>query len=196
MNVELRFIRHHFGRKLLKTCLLAVTAAMSCIKTVEQQALPGLDSTQLSTQLFHFGCEWVVKLSIHARGDPLDPCVPAVIYTDPELASVGLSYAACVQKYGKDGFDCLNAPEEGTDRTDMERLERLPVGFVELRATKIGGKVLGMTACSAAAAELGNEGGLVITSGLTVRDMACAIHSYPSYGYLLHRIALSCLGYE
>jgi dihydrolipoamide dehydrogenase len=103
--------------------------------------------------------------------------VPGVIYTDPELASIGLSYIQCVQRYGTNGFDCLNVAEEGTDRGDMERLERPVIGFVELRVTKISGRVLGMTACGPAAAELVNELGLVITSGVTVRDMARSIHA-------------------
>jgi len=77
------------------------------------------------------------------------------------------------------------------DRADMERLERPVIGFVELRATKIAGRVLGMSACGPTAAELANEVGLAITSGLTVRDIARSIHSYPSHGYLLHRIALA-----
>lgn len=102
-----------------------------------------------------------LRMGSHA----VHPTVPAVIYTDPELACVGLSYTDCVRKYGTGGFDCLYVPEDGMDRADMERLERPVIGFVELRATKVSGKLLGMTACGPAAAKLANEVGLASRPG-------------------------------
>jgi pyruvate/2-oxoglutarate dehydrogenase complex dihydrolipoamide dehydrogenase (E3) component len=117
--------------------------------------------------------------------------VPSVIYTDPELISVGLSKEECERKYGIDGFDSIFVPEENTDRADMESRERLTIGFVELRATKIYGKILGLTACGPSASELANEISLAIVTGLTVRDVAKSLHSYPSHGYLMYRAALA-----
>jgi len=115
-----------------------------------------------------------------------------VTYTDPELASVGLTRADCIRKYGQDGFLYQSYAEEGTDRADMERLERnVDVPFVELRVERHTGRILGLTACGPAAAELANEIGMTIQSKLTVRDLAKSIHSYPSHGYILYRIALS-----
>jgi pyruvate/2-oxoglutarate dehydrogenase complex dihydrolipoamide dehydrogenase (E3) component len=140
---------------------------------------------------FHAARNTILPFWLQMGSKAVHPTVPGVTYTDPELASVGLSYVECVRRYGTNGFNCLNVSEEGMDRGDMERLERPVIGFVELRATKISGRVLGMTACGPAAAELVNEIGLVITSGLTVRDIARCIHSYPSHGYLMHRIALA-----
>ena len=140
---------------------------------------------------FHAARNTILPFWLRMGSQAVHPTVPGVVYTDPELASVGLSYIECIRQYGKNGFACLYVPEVGMDRADMDRLERPVVGFIELRATKIGGKVLGMTACGPAAAELANEVGLVITSGLTVRDLARSIHSYPSHGYLMHRIALA-----
>jgi hypothetical protein len=107
------------------------------------------------------------------------------------MASVGMSHSECVKRFGSSGFVSVSAPEEGMDRADMERLERPTFGFVELRATKIGGHILGMTACGPAAAELANEIGVALQNKLTVRDIAKSMHSYPSHGYLLHRIALA-----
>ena len=73
----------------------------------------------------------------------------------------------------------------------MECRERLTIGFVELRTTKIYGKILGMTACGPSASELANEMSLAIVSGLTARDIAKSLHSYPSHGYLMYRAALA-----
>lgn len=140
---------------------------------------------------FHAARNTILPFWLRMGSQAVHSAVPAVIYTDPELAQVGLSYSDCIRKFGKDEFACLRVNEEGMDRADMERLERTPMGFVELRATKISGKVLGMTACGPCAAELANQVALCISSGLTVRDIARSIHSYPSHGYLLYRISLA-----
>lgn len=129
------------------------------------------------------------------------PIVPRVIYTDPELVSVGLSLQDCVAQFGMDGFVRYNVATNQTDRSDMERLDtnnndnnkytKEDVGFLELRATKVDGKLLGMTACGPAASELANEMSVVLENGLTAMDIARSLHSYPSYGYILHRVALA-----
>jgi hypothetical protein len=130
---------------------------------------------------------WILRVGSRS----VHPCVPRVIYTDPELACVGFTKSECIARYGKDGFNSLYVAEEGSDRADMERRERdTDATFVELRAAR-NGRILGCTACGPAAAELANSMGMAITNRLTVRDVAQSIHSYPSHGYLLHRIALS-----
>ena len=128
---------------------------------------------------------WAGSPSVH-------PTVPSVTYADPELASVGLTRSDCIETFGQDGFIYQSLREEGSDRADMERLERnVDVPFVELRAERHSGRILGLTACGPAAAELANEIGLAIQARLTVRDLARSIHSYPSHGYPLYRLALS-----
>jgi Pyridine nucleotide-disulphide oxidoreductase, dimerisation domain len=108
------------------------------------------------------------------------------------MACVGWTYQQCVARYGLDGFDSMSVSEQGMDRADMERVERCPkVCFVELRADKRTGRILGCTACGQAAAEITNSMGIAIVNGLTVADVAMSAHSYPSFGYLLYRIALS-----
>ena len=127
------------------------------------------------------------------RSSAIHPFVPRIIYTDPELASVGMSVKECTQKYGLDGFDRLCVKEKGnSDRADVESLERfLDSNFVELRAEKITGKILGASVCGPAASEIINEVSLALVNQLTVRDMARTLHSYPSHGYLLYRIAMA-----
>lgn len=126
--------------------------------------------------------------------------VPRVVYTDPELGGAGMTEEECVREYGAAAsaaasggyYSSLSARERGTDRADQESVERSPdVGFVSLRATTVGGKILGGSAAGPAAAELANELCLCRGAGLTVRDLARAVHSYPSHGYLLYRVALA-----
>ena len=122
--------------------------------------------------------------------------VPRVIYTDPELATVGLSHSECEAIYGRKGFDSIRVNATGTDRADMDSVfvqntTTENIGFVELRVTKVDGRILGFTGCGPCASEHANEMSLAIASGLTVRDVAKALHSYPSHGYLLYRAALA-----
>ena len=136
---------------------------------------------------FRFGS----RTSVH-------PCVPRVIYTDPEMACVGMTQSECCKKYGdnknnkNNNFDFVLLDEDGSDRADIDRTARnTSSSFLELRAAKGSGRILGLTCCGPTAAEMANTIGLAITNRLTVRDVARSLHSYPSYGYLLHRVALS-----
>jgi pyruvate/2-oxoglutarate dehydrogenase complex dihydrolipoamide dehydrogenase (E3) component len=125
--------------------------------------------------------------------------VPRVIYTDPELVSVGLSLEECVAKYGMNGFVRCHVSTKETDRSDMDGVVEnendedtgTHVGFIELRATQVTGKILGMTACGPTAAELANEMSVILENGMRAMDVAKSLHSYPSHGYLLHRVALA-----
>ena len=126
------------------------------------------------------------------RSPAVHPCVPRVVYTDPEMASAGQSHQECVERYGDGGFDHLRVNEEGMDRADMDRVERSIDGnFVELRAEKISGRIIGATACGPAASETINEVCLAIVNKMTVRDIARTLHSYPSHGYTLYRISMA-----
>jgi len=123
--------------------------------------------------------------------DSVHPFVPRVTFLDPEVASIGMTRAECVCKFGIKGFKYLKAQENGTDRADIDSIERSPNGFVELRVSHPHGKILGATVVSPAASEIINEIGVALSSDLKVTDIARSIHSYPSYGYLLHRVSLS-----
>jgi len=107
---------------------------------------------------------------------------------------VGLTRAECVERFGKGGFQYLHVGENNTDRADIDSLYRPSSandGFVELRVSIPKGEILGATICSPASPEIINEIGVAIVNKLTCRDIAKSIHVYPSYGYLMHRAALS-----
>ena len=128
--------------------------------------------------------------------DSIHPAVPRVTAMDPEIASVGMTHAECVAQYGVGGFLYLKVEEEGTDRADMDSIGRShsstsAIGLVELRVTKRTGRILGATVCLAQAPEIVNELGLAIRHQMTCRDIGKSIHYYPSYGYLMHRVALA-----
>lgn len=122
--------------------------------------------------------------------DIIHPYVPRVTFLDPEIASIGMTRSECVRKFGAEGFKYLKVDEKDSDRSDIDSIERPAHGFVELRVS-LNGSILGATVCSPAASEIINEIGVALVNKLTVRDIARSIHAYPSYGYLMHRAALS-----
>jgi len=124
------------------------------------------------------------------RSRATHPFVPRVAYLDPEIAGAGMSAAECILRFGADGYDSFHVPEDGNDRADVESRERFTdANFVELRAEKISGRLLGASACGPAAAEIINEVCLALVNRLTVRQIARTLHAYPSHGYLLYRIS-------
>ena len=177
------------GRSLRSTTNDRVYAVGDCSDAVP---LRFRTATQAAWTAFHAVRNALLPKLVCWGSPSVHPCVPRVIYTVPELACVGLTQAECVEKYGVNGFQSMYVPELGTDRADMERANRdTSVTFVELRAERGTGRLLGASFCSPAAAELANNVGMAITNGMTTATMARSIFSYPSYGYLMHRVALA-----
>ncbi|KAG7341922.1 mercuric reductase [Nitzschia inconspicua] len=169
-----------------------VYACGDCASAVNKKP-NGRTATQAAWTGYHAASNAILPKLLTLGSKSVQNTVPRVVYTDPELASVGLSLSECIQQHGLGGFDRLTVGESGTDRSDMESLERptAGMGFIEIRATKLDGRILGMCACGPSASELANEMSVVIQNRLTVRDVAKSLHSYPSHGYLMHRVALS-----
>ena len=149
-------------------------------------------ATQAAWTAFHGVRNAILPKFLWFGSPSVHPCVPRVVYTDPELACVGLTRCECVERYGDDGFLSLFVPEIGSDRADIERSNRdTSITFFELRAEQVTGRILGASACGPAAAELANTIGMAIINRLSVGNIARSLYSYPSYGYLMHRVALS-----
>lgn len=115
------------------------------------------------------------------RGIP--PHVPWAVFTDPEVSHVGLSEPEARRR----GIDIA------VERWPVSRIDRAQTigddaGFVKL-VTSRNGRLLGGTIVAAHASELVNELSLALTHGLTLRDLAAALHVYPTYGIALQQMA-------
>ncbi|MBL8840872.1 MAG: dihydrolipoyl dehydrogenase [Planctomycetes bacterium] len=108
-----------------------------------------------------------------AAYDPV--AVPAVIFTDPEIASVGLTEAQAKEK----GLETLvgKFPFAASGRA-MTRSET--DGFVKVVADKKTDVVLGVHMVGPDVSELIAEAGLALEMGATVRDLAETIHAHPT----------------
>jgi pyruvate/2-oxoglutarate dehydrogenase complex dihydrolipoamide dehydrogenase (E3) component len=114
-----------------------------------------------------------------------DLVIPHCTYTDPEVASVGLTP--------------LRAVEEGvaldTHRLELSKVERAFIdgeeeGFATIYTRKGSAAIVGATLVAAHAGEMISELTLAITSKLTMEALAEAVHCYPTQAEVFQRIAL------
>lgn len=116
--------------------------------------------------------------------------VPAVIFTDPEIATAGLSEAeAKAQGYdvlvGKFPFSALGRAMT-TGETD---------GFVKMIADKASQVVLGVHIVGPEASNLISEAALAIEMGARLEDVALTIHPHPTLSEGLMEAAESTMGH-
>ena len=104
-----------------------------------------------------------------------DVVIPAVVFTDPELAWCGLTEMEAKQKginVEVAKFPWAASGRAATfDRTD---------GLTKLIIDPETERILGVGIVGAGAGELIAEGVLAIESGLTAKDMALSVHPHPT----------------
>jgi pyruvate/2-oxoglutarate dehydrogenase complex dihydrolipoamide dehydrogenase (E3) component len=115
-----------------------------------------------------------------------DLVIPHCTYTDPEVATVGLTP--------------VRAAEEGialeTHRLELAKVERAFIdgeeeGFAALYTRRWSAEIVGATLVAAHAGEMISELTLAITNRLTMQALAETVHCYPTQAEVFQRIALS-----
>ncbi len=115
--------------------------------------------------------------------------VPTVVYTDPELATVGSTLAQTKER-GLAARE-VKFPYAALGRAHASHATQ---GFVKLVAEEESGLVLGAHVAGHAAGEFISEVAFAIEMGATVRDLAGTIHPHPTFAELLQEVALLWLG--
>jgi len=107
--------------------------------------------------------------------------IPMAIFTDPEIATVGLTEAEARAQFGDDLL-VARFPYGALGRA---LTLGAPDGIFKLIARKSDRKLLGVGIVGAGAAELIGEATLALELGATVEDLARAVHAHPtlSEGY-------------
>jgi dihydrolipoamide dehydrogenase len=126
--------------------------------------------------------EWIAGKAGHINWD----LVPAVIYTEPEVASVGLGEDAAKAKgiaihVGKFNF-AANGRAIATDATD---------GFVKIIADAKTDRLLGCQIVGRAAGELISEVVAHMEYGGSAEDLARTIHAHPTMSEAIKEAALA-----
>ncbi len=121
-------------------------------------------------------CDWVT--------------VPAVIFTDPEIASVGLTEAMAAEQGIETGVGKFPFAANGRALT-LDHAE----GFTLIVAEKETGTVIGVHIVGPDAAELISEGALAVEMGASLEDIALTIHPHPTLPETMMEAAEAALGH-
>jgi mercuric reductase len=112
--------------------------------------------------------------------------LPSVVFTDPQLASAGMTEAEAVAA----GHDC-DCRILGLDNVPRALVDHDTRGAVKLVAERHTGKILGMHALAEGAADLTLAGVYAIKFGLTVDDLAGTWAPYLTMSEALRQVAQS-----
>jgi dihydrolipoamide dehydrogenase len=132
-----------------------------------------------SPQLAHVGFGEGILVAERLAGLPVVPIdyagVPRITYSDPEVASVGLTEAQAVEKYGADGIRTLTYDLAGNGRSQILKT----AGAVKLVAEK-DGPVVGVHIVGSRVGELIAEAQLIYNWEAFPSDVAQLIHPHPT----------------
>ena len=125
----------------------------------------------------HQGLTAMANALLRARRSFDYSAVPRVVFTDPELAKIGLTEAEARERLGRDPL-VLRHDYAESDRALTAGTAR---GFAKL-VTGRRGRVLGATLVAPAAGESIAELAALVRRGGTAADLSQVIHAYPTYG--------------
>ena len=116
--------------------------------------------------------------------------IPAVVFTDPELAWCGLTEAEAKEK--NIPYQVAKFPWSASGRAlSFDRTD----GVTKIIADPETNRVLGVGICGAGAGELIAEATLAIEMGATVEDIAATIHPHPTLSETLMECADAFYGH-
>ena len=126
--------------------------------------------------------------------DPVS--VPAIVFTEPEIISVGMS-----PEEGKEYCDKLNTtlltgkfPLAANGRSLTMEAEKTG-GFVRVIAREDNHQILGIQAVGSSVSELSGEFSLALEMGALLEDVAGTIHAHPTMSEAFHEAVLATLGH-
>ena len=115
--------------------------------------------------------------------------MPSVAFTDPEVASYGLTEKQAKEK----GLNVKSTkfPLAGNGRAlSLHQTE----GFLRLVATKEDHVIVGAQMVGVGASDVMAEAGLAIEAGMNAEDITLTIHGHPSLGEIMMDTAEGVLG--
>jgi len=144
-------------------------------------------------QLAHRGFQQGIFVAEQIAG--LEPAVidengiPRVTYSDPELASVGLTEAKAKEQYGADKIKTYNYNLGGNGKSQILKT----AGFVKLVGIE-DGPVVGIHMVGARVGELVGEAQLIFNWEAYPAEVAQLVHAHPTQGEALGEAHLALAG--
>ncbi len=144
-------------------------------------------------QLAHVGFAEGILVAEHIAGVPVVPIdyagVPRITYSDPEVASVGLTEAQAAERLGVDKVTTLTYDLGGNGRSQILKTQ----GAVKLVAEK-DGPVLGVHLVGSRVGELVAEAQLIYNWEALPSDVAALIHPHPTQSEAIGEAHLALAG--
>ena len=144
-------------------------------------------------QLAHRGFQQGIFVAEHIAGlnpTPFDDSgIPRVTYSDPEVASVGLTEELARARYGDEDVEVLNYNLGGNGKSQILKTS----GFVKLVRVK-DGAVVGLHMVGARVGELIGEAQLIYNWEAYPADVAPLIHAHPTQTEALGEAHLALAG--
>lgn len=127
---------------------------------------------------------WVRNVLFKARTQADAVAMPAAVYSDPEIAQIGLTEAQAREQHG----DGVKVARWGFHDNDRAQAQRETHGFCKLVIGK-GGKLLGATIVGAEAGELIAPIAVAMANKLGVRALTNPVLPYPTRSEIVKRAA-------
>jgi len=115
--------------------------------------------------------------------------VPAVIFTDPEIATAGMD-----EKEAKDKRIKINIGKFPFMASSRAMTRNATEGFVKVIADEKSNKILGVQIVGSEASDLISEAALAIKMNATLDDLALTIHPHPTLSESLMEAAEATMG--
>ena len=144
-------------------------------------------------QLAHVGFQEGILVAEHIAGIPVAPIdyagVPRITYSEPEVASVGLTEAQAAERYGADKVQTLTYDLGGNGKSQILKTS----GAVKLVAQK-DGPVLGIHMVGARVGELVAEAQLIYNWEALPSEVASLVHPHPTQSEAIGEAHLALAG--
>ena len=122
--------------------------------------------------------------------------IPWVLFTDPEVAQVGLTEAEAAAAYA--GARVAYLPMSEADRAvtagRTEGFVTIIAGRRRILGNAGGGRVIGATIVAARAGEMIHEPALAMRTGMFTGRLAQAVHAYPTWSLAIQQAAAQFFG--
>eukprot|EP00581_Thalassiosira_minuscula_P018120 CAMPEP_0183714012 /NCGR_PEP_ID=MMETSP0737-20130205/8721_1 /TAXON_ID=385413 /ORGANISM="Thalassiosira miniscula, Strain CCMP1093" /LENGTH=554 /DNA_ID=CAMNT_0025942917 /DNA_START=190 /DNA_END=1854 /DNA_ORIENTATION=- len=113
--------------------------------------------------------------------------VPSTTFTDPEVASFGLTEQKAREEYGEESVSVAYRPLTGVDRAICEGVDAH--GFLKIIYKSKNNQILGATIMAPSAGEMISELSVAKDAKLSFDALSRVMHSYPSYSIALQQMA-------
>jgi dihydrolipoamide dehydrogenase len=148
--------------------------------------VPGLQLAHRGFQQGIFVAEEIAGLS---PAPIIESGIPRVTYSEPEIASVGLTEAKAKETFGEDAVQTLEYNLGGNGKSQI----LATAGFVKLVRQK-DGPVVGVHMIGSRVGELIAEGQLVVNWEAYPEDVASLVHAHPTQNEALGEAFMALAG--